>query len=253
MTVPVQLPADPTANLQASTKQYVDNSTANAWASAAIAQANVGVFSDNRSPLSMGLVSWPVEYVMTAAGMVLDSVHVSAQTPWLGCSTGGAVSVVDDLGNTLTTFNLLDSYGTGGSPYSYMAQVTKPVNALVASGAAFLIPKFTSPGGCSQGATGVKIDLGTHQILVSITPSPASVVINATQQFLAAVTGSTVTNDASVTWSVDGVVGGNSTVGTISTAGIYTAPAAAGTHVVGATANAATNSVYYVPVTVTGS
>jgi hypothetical protein len=37
----------------------------------------------------------------------------------------------------------------------------------------------------------------------------------------------TVTNatDASVTWQVDGLVGGNATVGTISVAGVYTAPA----------------------------
>ena len=45
----------------------------------------------------------------------------------------------------------------------------------------------------------------------------------ATQQFAAAVAGTTNTT---VTWSVNGVVGGNSTVGTISTTGLYTAPAA---------------------------
>jgi chitodextrinase len=39
----------------------------------------------------------------------------------------------------------------------------------------------------------------------------------------------------SVNWSVDGVAGGNSTTGTISAGGVYTAPAAAGTHTVTAT------------------
>jgi hypothetical protein len=46
---------------------------------------------------------------------------------------------------------------------------------------------------------------------------------SATQQFTATVTGSTNT---SVAWSVGGTAGGNSTVGTISTAGLYTAPGA---------------------------
>src|SRR5262249_6156506 len=41
------------------------------------------------------------------------------------------------------------------------------------------------------------------------------------------------------TWSVDGVSGGNATVGTISTAGVYQPPQAAGTHVVTATSTAA--------------
>jgi hypothetical protein len=42
------------------------------------------------------------------------------------------------------------------------------------------------------------------------------------QQFKATISGST---NSSVTWQVDGVVGGNSTNGTISTDGLYTAPA----------------------------
>ena len=52
-------------------------------------------------------------------------------------------------------------------------------------------------------------------------PRGPSVPVNSTQQFTATVTG--VSNTA-VNWSVAGVAGGNSTVGTISTAGVYTAP-----------------------------
>jgi len=58
-------------------------------------------------------------------------------------------------------------------------------------------------------------------IFVTVTPNPVSVVQNALQQFTATVTG---TSDTSVTWQVNGVVGGNSTVGTISTAGLFQAP-----------------------------
>ncbi|MBI1749141.1 MAG: DUF4091 domain-containing protein [Acidobacteria bacterium] len=60
-------------------------------------------------------------------------------------------------------------------------------------------------------------------IAVSVSPSSANVLTNGTQQFTATVTGSANT---SVAWDVNGVAGGNATVGTISAAGLYTAPAA---------------------------
>jgi hypothetical protein len=56
---------------------------------------------------------------------------------------------------------------------------------------------------------------------VMVLPSSASVATGGSQQFSA-----TVTNESNtaVNWSVNGVSGGNATVGTISTAGLYTAP-----------------------------
>ena len=69
-------------------------------------------------------------------------------------------------------------------------------------------------------------------ITVTISPATAIVAINGTQQFTATVTG---TNNTGVTWSVDGVNGGNATVGTVSTSGLYTAPPTTGTHTVTAT------------------
>lgn len=59
-------------------------------------------------------------------------------------------------------------------------------------------------------------------ISVTVSPSAPSVQVNATQQFTAAVTG---TANTAVTWQVNSVAGGNSTVGTISASGLYTAPA----------------------------
>jgi len=69
-------------------------------------------------------------------------------------------------------------------------------------------------------------------IVVTISPTTALLNVSGTQQFTASVTG---TNDTGVTWSVDGVAGGNTTAGTISTSGLYTAPASAGGHTVTAT------------------
>jgi Glycosyl hydrolases family 39/Bacterial Ig-like domain (group 2) len=74
---------------------------------------------------------------------------------------------------------------------------------------------------------------------VSVTISPASVNLftNNSQQFTATVTGA---SDTSLTWSVNGIAGGNSTVGTITSAGLYLAPGSAGTYTVTATSNADT-------------
>ena len=63
---------------------------------------------------------------------------------------------------------------------------------------------------------------------VTVSPARAAVVISTqTQQFTASVNGAT--------WSVDNIVGGNSTVGTITATGLYTPPAKAGIHTITAT------------------
>jgi hypothetical protein len=59
------------------------------------------------------------------------------------------------------------------------------------------------------------------EVVVVISPVSASIALGQTQQFVASVTGGT---SAAVTWSVNGVPGGNSSVGTISPIGLYTAP-----------------------------
>jgi hypothetical protein len=60
-------------------------------------------------------------------------------------------------------------------------------------------------------------------ISVSVSPSSAALHIGASTQFSASVSGTTNT---AVTWLVNGTQSGNSTVGTISSSGLYTAPAA---------------------------
>ena len=56
---------------------------------------------------------------------------------------------------------------------------------------------------------------------VAVSPATANVQEGGTQQFTASVTNTTST---AVTWQVNGVTGGNSTVGTITSSGLYTAP-----------------------------
>ncbi len=70
---------------------------------------------------------------------------------------------------------------------------------------------------------------------IVISPTTATLAAGATQQFTATVVGE---NNAGVSWSVDGVAGGNGTVGRVSSSGLYTAPSAAGSHTVTAAVTA---------------
>jgi len=65
-------------------------------------------------------------------------------------------------------------------------------------------------------------------VSVTVSPKHAAVVVSTQKQQFTC-------SDANVTWSVDGVPGGNATVGTISASGLYTPPAIAGVHVLKAT------------------
>ncbi|HKC00183.1 MAG TPA: hypothetical protein VKD23_15475 [Terriglobales bacterium] len=98
-------------------------------------------------------------------------------------------------------------------------------------------------GGCGSGGAGTQITA------VNISPVRAAVVvITQTMQFKATTTGDP-TN--SVSWSVDGVSGGNAVVGAISTGGAYTPPAAAGTHTVRATSTVDTTKAASATIAVT--
>ena len=74
--------------------------------------------------------------------------------------------------------------------------------------------------GCSGGQSSTSSGTSTG-IKVSVFPSATSVVLGQTVPFSATVTGTTNT---AVNWEVAGVRGGNATVGTINTVGLYTAP-----------------------------
>jgi probable HAF family extracellular repeat protein len=73
-----------------------------------------------------------------------------------------------------------------------------------------------NPGGTSDPVTFM-----VGSVTVSVSPSSAAVKVGTSQQFTATVKG---TSDTMVIWSVNGVIGGNSTPGTITQEGVYTAP-----------------------------
>ncbi len=75
----------------------------------------------------------------------------------------------------------------------------------------------------SGGGGGGTITVPPPQLSVTVTPNTVSLFIGSTQKFGAIVSNATNT---SVTWTVNGIMGGNSTVGTIDVSGQYTAPGA---------------------------
>jgi hypothetical protein len=75
----------------------------------------------------------------------------------------------------------------------------------------------TSCGGSSSSSS------SSSEITIAISPTSVTLAINTSQQFSTTVTNTSTTD---VTWQVNGTTGGNSTYGTITTAGLYTAPGA---------------------------
>ncbi|MGA8431139.1 MAG: choice-of-anchor D domain-containing protein [Candidatus Sulfotelmatobacter sp.] len=90
---------------------------------------------------------------------------------------------------------------------------------------------------------------GASPAPVLVKPRAASVTTTQTQQYTAYLSNVVTTN---VTWYVDNVAGGSSTVGTITTAGLYTPPTTAGSHIVKAVNIANTKQSASVPIVVSG-
>lgn len=115
---------------------------------------------------------------------------------------------------------------SGSLPASGM-QVSAPLNATA---------QFSLSCSGAGGSTAlVSATVTVSSVTMSIAPQTAPLVLGATKQFTA-----TVPGGVNATWTVDGIPNGNSTVGTITSTGLYAA-GGAGTHTIVATsvANAA--------------
>ncbi len=107
----------------------------------------------------------------------------------------------------------------------------------VPSGAVTIIATSTTVPPANGTAT-VTVVNPPPPVSVTISPTSATVRVNRTRTFTATVQNAT---DTSVKWAVNGIIGGNATVGTISSLGTYKAPSsvpAGGTVNVSAISNA---------------
>ena len=124
---------------------------------------------------------------------------------------------------------------TGGGTITSGGLYTAP--ASVPSGAVTVqATSVASP--TAAGSASVTVTNPTLPVSVTISPASADVRINRSRVFTATVQNTT---NQSVTWKVNGITGGNSTIGTITAQGNYTAPRsvpAGGTVQVSAVSNA---------------
>jgi len=96
-------------------------------------------------------------------------------------------------------------------------------------------PAGTNATGSPTATTPAEPRAANPSVTVTVSPKRAAVTVTTqTQQFTSSVTGAT--------WGVDGIAGGNGTVGTISPSGLYTPPATAGIHSITATSGASSGS-----------
>jgi uncharacterized protein (DUF1800 family) len=161
-----------------------------------------------------------------------SDVTVENPMPTLSLVTPNAIA----LGNFSLTLTGTGFVNASSVTFGGQALTTKFVSStqLTATGTASTAQKGTSvnvtvvnpdPGSATSSAFAVKVGgMG----VIAVSPATVSVPVGASQQFSATVSGTTsggVALSPSVIWSVNGVAGGNATVGTISSAGLYQAPA----------------------------
>lgn len=101
-------------------------------------------------------------------------------------------------------------------------QVTVTDDGGRADSANVVLSPTSAISGAPANATDKSCSSTTPAILLAVCPASTSVQTGGAQSFTATVANTT---DDSVTWEVNDIAGGNSTYGTISTTGVYTAPA----------------------------
>ena len=155
---------------------------------------------------------------LTASGITLGSAtlswNASTDLPIPGATGLGGYNLFRNgvlLATVSSGTGYVDSSVTPATTYSYRVEAFDKAT-----------PANISALSAAKGVT-------TQSTLV---PTPRTVALTRlqTQQF-----GTNAPGGMSLIWTVDGVAGGNGTVGTISSGGLYTAPASAGSHVVNAT------------------
>src|SRR5512133_828439 len=182
-----------------------------------------------------------VSIVLTPSTATINAGTTQSFTASVSGSTNTAVNwSVDGIANGDATVGTVTG---SGATITYTAPASSGTHTLTATSQANLAKSDTSTI-TVQGST------STPTVSVALTPGSVSLPTDGIQSFVATVSGSTNT---AVTWTVDGIANGNSTVGTITGTGTtvtYTAPASAGNHSVAAKSQADTTKSASAAVTV---
>ena len=134
-------------------------------------------------------------------------------------------SVANDSSNAGVTWSIGNGAGTLTLPTT--TSVTYNAPSTVSANATVTLTATSKADASATGSSTITLTPPAAPAITSVAVActPVTVQTGQTSQCTPTVTG-TGSYSSAVTWSVGGVAGGNATVGTISSAGLYTAPAA---------------------------
>src|SRR3954468_2674878 len=167
-------------------------------------------------------LGWVEVYLSTGGGKALTSLSVTPVNPTVvvGNSQQFAAAGTFSDGSTQD----LTTSVTWSSSNTTVATIS---NTSGSQGMATASTAGNSTIQATQGSISGSTILNVIAANVTVSPQLASITSSQTQQFQSSAAG--------VTWLVDNVSGGNSTIGTISASGFYTPPVTSGSHTITAT------------------
>jgi hypothetical protein len=208
-------------------------------------------------------VTWSVDAVVggNAASGLIDVSGMYSAPPVAGAHTVTATSAADTTKSASSALTVINTSSVSPASVILMAGATQPFSAsfpalsnpsviwsvdniaggnssvgVISSAGVYTAP--SQAGSHAVAATDANTGVSTSAapaavFTMSTSPSLTTVAPSGTMQFSATIQGLANTG---VTWSVDGVAGGNATNGTIASTGLYTAPFALGPHTITASA-----------------
>jgi len=161
---------------------------------------------------------------VVSASVSMPTVSVAVSPGTASVQLGAALSLqatVTGSANTAVTWSVNGVVGGSATVGTVSVSGVYTAPAVMPASASVTVRATSVAAPTSYGIVTVTL-LVPPPVSVVVTPSTASVQLGAALSLQATVTGSANT---AVTWSVNGVVGGSATVGTVAVSGVYTAPA----------------------------
>ena len=204
---------------------------------------------------------------LSATASMTLTVAAAKPSPSFSLSAGPSSNIVGQGGSVTSTITVAGQNGFSGTvnlavaglppgvtaSFNPPGTTTSSVLTLIADSSAAIGTTVFSVAGTSGNlalTTPLTLTVAAPTLSISLSPKQAAIVsTTGTVRFVPSVTGNM--GDSRVSWSVDGVAGGSSSLGTINESGVYTAPAAGGTHTISATSVALSTSTASASVAVT--
>lgn len=190
------------------------------------------------------IITGPVSYIYDAVGRLISTVGPTEIVTYTYDAAGNLLSISKQSSNQLTIINVLPNSGTVGTAvtingsgfstvpsennvqfngvaaivtYATATQIVTSVPSLAVTGS-IQIAVTNTRGTVTVPFTVLPAD---NEPRVQVAPANVSIAPGDKVQFTAQVTG---LGDQTVTWSVNGIAGGNTSVGTLSLTGYYSSP-----------------------------